>query len=76
LAAAYADRVLVMSEGRVVADGPPDDVLTGERLTAVYGHPVVDARHPTQGWHYPVAARADTSASLFEPVCPLMKGHP
>lgn len=76
LAAAYADRVLVMSDGRLVADGPPADVLTGDRLSDIYGHPVVDARHPTQGWHLPLAARADASTSLFQPTCPLSKGHP
>lgn len=32
LAARYADRVLVLAEGRVEADGPPEEVLTPERL--------------------------------------------
>ncbi|WP_309095818.1 ABC transporter ATP-binding protein [Streptomyces sp.] len=36
-AAAIADRVTLLEAGRVVADGPPEDVLTPERLTAVYG---------------------------------------
>ncbi|WP_244929735.1 heme ABC transporter ATP-binding protein [Nocardioides sp. W7] len=40
LAAAYADRVCVLAGGRVRADGPPVEVLTGELLTEVYGHPV------------------------------------
>jgi iron complex transport system ATP-binding protein len=39
LAAAHADRIAVMGKGRVVADGPPTDVLTPERLTEVYDHP-------------------------------------
>ena len=37
LAAAIADRVVVVSEGRTVADGPADAVLTSERLAAVWG---------------------------------------
>jgi iron complex transport system ATP-binding protein len=37
LAATHADRMLVMTEGRIVADGPPDDVLTTELLHRVYG---------------------------------------
>ncbi|MFC9287155.1 ABC transporter ATP-binding protein [Streptomyces sp. NPDC057052] len=36
-AAAVADRITLLDAGRVVADGPPGDVLTPERLTAVYG---------------------------------------
>lgn len=36
-AAAVADRVTLLSEGRIVADGPPGDVLTPERLSEVYG---------------------------------------
>jgi cobalamin transport system ATP-binding protein len=37
LAAQYADRFLLLSEGRIVADGPPEDVLTEEALAEHYG---------------------------------------
>jgi len=40
LAAAYADRICVLSHGRLRADGPPREVLTAELLTEVYAHPV------------------------------------
>jgi len=40
LAAAYADRVCLLSAGTVAADGPPGQVLTSELLTRVYDHPV------------------------------------
>ena len=40
LAAAYADRVVVMSGGAAVADGPPDRVLTSSLLSDVYRHPI------------------------------------
>ncbi|MER7486061.1 ABC transporter ATP-binding protein [Streptomyces sp. NPDC126497] len=36
-AAAVADRIVLLAAGRVVAEGPPEDVLTPERLTEVYG---------------------------------------
>jgi len=37
LAAHYADRVLCLSGGRIVADSTPESVLTADRLRAVYG---------------------------------------
>jgi iron complex transport system ATP-binding protein len=37
LAARFCDRVLMMEEGRIVADGTPDQVLVPERLAAVFG---------------------------------------
>lgn len=45
LAAAYADRVCVLSHGRVRADGPPAEVLTAELLSDVYAHPVDVIEH-------------------------------
>ncbi|MER5885262.1 ABC transporter ATP-binding protein [Streptomyces sp. NPDC001941] len=36
-AAAVADRVVLLHEGRVVAEGTPEDVLTSRRLTDAYG---------------------------------------
>jgi iron complex transport system ATP-binding protein len=39
-ALAIAGRVLLLHEGRVIADGPPRDVLTATRLEDVYGVPV------------------------------------
>src|SRR5690606_10847967 len=40
LAAAYADRVVVLSHGKIRANGAPAEVLTAELLTEVYEHPV------------------------------------
>jgi iron complex transport system ATP-binding protein len=45
LAAAHADRVCVLSHGRVRADGPPATVLTAELLSEVYAHPVEVIEH-------------------------------
>jgi iron complex transport system ATP-binding protein len=44
-AAAFCDRLYVMSAGRIVAGGPPDRVLTPELISRVYG---VRAVHRTQ----------------------------
>jgi iron complex transport system ATP-binding protein len=49
VAAAHADRVAVLSEGNLAADGPPEDVLTEELLSEVYQHPVEVFAHPRTG---------------------------
>lgn len=46
LAATHADRICIVSAGRIVASGTPVEVLTPDRLSAVYDHPVdVIAHH-------------------------------
>lgn len=40
LAAAYADTVVILADGGVVAQGTPRDVLTADRLSTVYNIPV------------------------------------
>ena len=37
LAARFAHRLMCLASGTLAADGPPDQVLTRERLEAVYG---------------------------------------
>ena len=37
LAARYCDRLVMLSAGRLVAAGPPAEILTPERIRAVYG---------------------------------------
>jgi len=45
-AARVVDRMVLLAHGAVVADGSPEDVLTEELLTEVYGHPIRISRHP------------------------------
>jgi iron complex transport system ATP-binding protein len=40
LAARYADRILLLDHGRVVAEGTPGAVLTAETIEAVFGWPI------------------------------------
>jgi iron complex transport system ATP-binding protein len=49
LAAAFADHVVVLAEGRVVASGSPRSVLTPERIAAVWGVEAQVLEHPVTG---------------------------
>ncbi|MGW4870496.1 ABC transporter ATP-binding protein [Streptomyces chartreusis] len=48
-AAALADRIVLLDEGRIVAEGLPEDVLTAERLTGVYGIRIEVGTDPLTG---------------------------
>ena len=37
LAGAYADRIIILDKGRIVADGAPDDLLGGPKIPEVFG---------------------------------------
>ncbi len=56
-ALAHADRVTLLSGGRVVATGPASEVLTAERIEQVYGQAVDVFPHPTTGVPLVVARR-------------------
>lgn len=47
LAAAFADRVILMQDGTVVTEGTPDTVLTTDTLSAVYGTDIFVDRSST-----------------------------
>jgi len=49
LAAAHADRLVLLDRGQVVAQGRPWDVLDASRLERVYRQPVCVLPHPQRG---------------------------
>lgn len=49
LAAAYADRVAVLHDGRIAVDGPPGEVFEDGLLSRVYRQPVEVFPHPRGG---------------------------
>ena len=49
LASAWADRVVLLKDGSVHAEGPPDAVLNETVLQRVYGVDVLVLEHPTTG---------------------------
>lgn len=46
LAARYADRLLLIDDGRLCAEGPPRAVLTRDRIASVFGMRVALNQHP------------------------------
>ena len=49
LASAYCDFLVLLQDGRIVAQGTAEQVLTAENLQAVYGARVWIRRHPVTG---------------------------
>lgn len=50
LAAAFCDRLYVLAEGRIVASGTPNEVLTSELLQRVFGVPALVDAHPLHAY--------------------------
>ena len=48
LCSLYFDRLILLSSGRIVADGPPEKVIQPDLLQEVFGIAVVVGRHPAQ----------------------------
>lgn len=46
LAARFTDELMLLSEGRVVASGPTDEVLDAQQLEEVYRTPILVEQHP------------------------------
>ena len=49
LAATFADRLVLLVDGQVVAQGTPAEVLRRERLVTIYGESVAVLSHPDHG---------------------------
>ncbi|WP_304526161.1 ABC transporter ATP-binding protein [Halomonas sp. I5-271120] len=47
LAARYCDRLVALHAGRLLAEGTPDAIMTGDTLKAIYGIPMHVISHPS-----------------------------
>ena len=54
LLADFADRVIVLQNGKIVADGPPRQSLSKKIVWDVFGVNLVDISHPTSGKQFQV----------------------
>jgi iron complex transport system ATP-binding protein len=66
LAAAVCDRLVVMADGRVVAVGAPQDVITRELLRSVYGVTADVDVSPATGRPIVVVASPETAAPAID----------
>jgi len=48
LAALYVDKLAMIKDGHIVANGTPENVLTEENVQAVFNYPVLIDKHPLQ----------------------------
>lgn len=64
LAATYCDRIYVMQEGRIVAAGPPHNVLTAEIVRTVFAVQLRRLRDPDTGRLHLAFERLDTHADV------------
>ncbi len=62
LAAMFAERLLVLVNGRVIADGQPGQVVCNKVLRQVYGNDVLVVDHPETGGPLVVAQRQADAA--------------
>lgn len=53
LAMRFCDRVVVMDRGRIIAEGPPDEVLNAELMTKTYGVAPLAGEEAGQKWLMP-----------------------
>ncbi len=49
LSSLYFDRLVLLSSGRIVADGPPDEVIQPDMIQEVFGVSVLVEQHPRRG---------------------------
>ncbi|WP_297008913.1 ABC transporter ATP-binding protein, partial [uncultured Corynebacterium sp.] len=64
-ALAYADRVVVLCDGRVVSQGTPDEVITPDLMAEVFGVRASMITDPHTGRPFAVLGLPETSAEPF-----------
>jgi iron complex transport system ATP-binding protein len=55
LAARFCDELIALHTGRVLASGPPAELMRGDVLESIYGIPMDIVLHPHRGYRLGVA---------------------
>jgi len=69
LAALFCDTVYVLTDGRIIAGGPPGTVITAETVRHAYGTDVLIVDHPETGTPHLIPRRSpDGGAAVAHPI--------
>jgi iron complex transport system ATP-binding protein len=52
LASKYSDRLMIMKQGKIIADGPPRQVINTNTLAQIYDFQIILKKHPKEGYKY------------------------
>jgi iron complex transport system ATP-binding protein len=52
LASRYCSRLIIMKNGRIIADGEPKNVIKLKNLAKIYDFKIILKKHPKQGYNY------------------------
>ena len=52
LASKYCTRLLLMKDGKIIADGPPRAIINRKNLSEIYEFNIILKRHPKEGYKY------------------------
>jgi len=66
LASLYFDRLVLLKDGHIVADGTPAEVITEDILREVYAAPVQVGRHPETGGPHVIIIPEGSSATSHD----------
>jgi iron complex transport system ATP-binding protein len=75
LASEFCDRLIMLYDGKIYADGAPEEVVTAENVESVYGVGVAVRRHPTSGRPYVLSLGSKAMASRFKSADSCRKGR-
>jgi len=67
LAALFCDTVYLLADGRMIADGRPETVITTETIRHAYGADVLIVRHPETGTPHLIPRRTARDATSPQP---------
>jgi iron complex transport system ATP-binding protein len=52
LASKYCNRLILMKEGRIIADGPPRYIINPKNMARIYDFNIILKKHPKEGYKY------------------------
>jgi iron complex transport system ATP-binding protein len=70
LAALFCDTVHLISDGRIIAGGPPESVITADSVRHAYGTDVLVISHPDTGTPHLIPRRSRTEPAPSPPAHP------